>query len=82
MSGTATRRDRKDPTGRLDVLFLRIVDRSAEANSSPLVRGVYDALKPLLEQTVKEKFGPRRKLGRIVKKAIKSLPALREGVTC
>lgn len=54
------RRGQIDPMGRVDILFSRIIERVAHQSGNPVVQGVYEQIKPALDNAIADKLGPRK----------------------
>ena len=59
------------PTGRMDILASRILDRVVEKQvHDPVLLHLYGLAKPVLEEVTHKALGPRTKTGRQVRKAV------------
>lgn len=60
----------KDPTGRLDWLAAKLLDRAVEQRGNPVLSGVYQELRVPLEQALRNLIGPRNRKLRSLRKYI------------
>ncbi len=60
----------KNPTGRLDVLAARLIERVVEHKAHPVLSALYAEVKSPLETVLRKKLGPRNKSFRNLPKYI------------
>jgi len=62
----------KDPTGRLDWLAAKLVERVVEQKQNPLLAAVYAEVRKPLEDLLRANLGPRNRKMREVRKHIEA----------
>ena len=65
----------KNPQGRVDVLLAQLLERGLQTVKNPAVPGIYQEVKPLVEQALKQHLGPRTKRGRKIAEQLFDLQA-------
>lgn len=60
----------KNPTGRLDWLAAKLLERAVEQRQNPVVNAIYAEVKAPLENLMRMQLGPRSKRARQVRKYI------------
>lgn len=60
----------KNPTGRLDWLAAKLLERAVQQQQNPALSGIYQELRAPLEQALRITLGPRNKKLRKVRKYI------------
>ncbi len=60
----------KNPTGRLDWLAAKLLERVVEQKQSPVLSALYAELRTPLEQALRKSVGPQNKTVRDLKKYI------------
>ena len=67
------KRTSTDPTGRLDILAMKVLDRIVEMKASPLAKDIYHELRPELELVCRANLGPHnepmRKLRNMIRQS-------------
>lgn len=54
----------RNPQGRVDVLLAQLLERGLQGVKNPAIPALYQDVKPLVEQVLKQHLGPRTKRGR------------------
>lgn len=60
----------KNPTGRLDWLAAKLLERAIELRKDPVLTAFYDEVRQPLEQALRSTLGPRNRKLRTVRKCI------------
>ena len=60
----------KDPTGRLDWLAAKLLERAVEQKNDPAISAMYAEVRKPLEQALRKTLGPRNKSLRPIRKYI------------
>ncbi len=61
----------KNPTGRLDWLAAKLLERAVEQRQNPVVNAIYAEVKAPLEQLFRVHLGPRNRQARQIRQYLK-----------
>jgi len=54
----------RNPQGRVDVLLAQLLEKGFQQAKNPVLPALYQDIKPLVEQVLKNELGPRTRRGR------------------
>ena len=54
----------KNPTGRVDYLLSRLIEEAVKRSRNPIAAKVYEQVRPVIDQTLTRKIGPRTRRGK------------------